>query len=182
MSAVARRYARAAVDAASEAGGPVEVDRLITDVRGFRASLESSVELQHLVSNPALVNERQDVLGVILDQAGLSEISRALIQTLVQNDRVDELHDVVESAEFMADELAKRLHADVASPIELSDEQVSRLRHALEKRLGRSVVIDVRVAPELIGGLVVQVGDLEFDSSVRRQIEIMRERLEAAAS
>ena len=82
----------------------------------------------------------------------------------------------------MADELSHRLHAEVWSPMALDDAQKASLQAALEKRLGQDVLVDVNVSPELLGGLVVQVGDLKFDSSIKRQLEILRERLEAAAA
>lgn len=181
MSAVAKRYARAAVQAAFEKAGTDEVEALITNIIDFRAMLEGNAELQQLLTNPALINERARVLDVILDKAKLSDTAAALVKTLAENDRVGELHEVVEAAERMADDISKRLHAEVWSPMELSDAQKTDLQKALETRLGRAVMVDVNVAPELIGGLVVQVGDLKFDSSIRRQLEIMRERLEAVA-
>ncbi|MEL6761819.1 MAG: ATP synthase F1 subunit delta [Myxococcota bacterium] len=178
MSTLGKRYARAAVQAAQEHD---EVEALIRDIIAFRAQFRENAELQQLLTNPALVNDRAPVLDTILEKSGLCASARNLVRTLAERDRMDVLHDVVEAAERIADELAGRLHAEVWSPMVLDEGQQRSLQEALEKRLGRAVMVDVNVAPELLGGLVVQVGDLKFDSSIKRQLEILRERLEAAA-
>ncbi|MEM6731620.1 MAG: ATP synthase F1 subunit delta [Myxococcota bacterium] len=179
---VANRYARAAVQAAQEKGGAEAVEALIRDIIEFRSVYESNDELRQLLTNPALVNDRGPVLDTILSKSGMSDSAVALVKTLAERDRMGELYEIVESAERMADELSKRLHAEVWSPMTLDDTQKKSLQGALEKRLGQSVLVDVNVAPELLGGLVVQVGDLKFDSSIKRQLEILRERLESAAT
>lgn len=181
MSALARRYARGAVDAAFEKGQNKAVEQLVQDIEAFRKLYAESQELQELLTNPGLVNDRERVLSVILDKAELSESAANLIRTLAERDRMDAFHDIVEAAERMADDLAKRLHAEVWSPMELDSSQQQALQQALEKRLGRAVLVDANVAPELLGGLVVQIGDLKFDSSIKRQLEILRGRLDAAA-
>lgn len=182
MSALAKRYARAAVQAAMDKGGKDAVDGLVRDLVDFRDAFTKNQELQQLLTNPALVNDRAKVFGAILEQSGLGDSAKNLLATLAERDRMEALHDIVESAERMADELSQRLHAEVWSPMELDDAQKKELQAALEKRLGQAVLVDVNVAPELLGGLVVQVGDLKFDSSIKRQLEILRERLEAAAA
>ncbi len=182
MSALAKRYARAGVQAAMDKGGKEAVDGLVEDLSAFRREYMGNEELRQLLTNPALVNDRSKVFAVILEKSGLGESATSLLETLAERDRMGVLYDIVESAERMANELSKRLHAEVWSPMDLDDTQKQALQAALEKRLGQAVLVDVNVAPELLGGLVVQVGDLKFDSSIKRQLEILRERLEAAAA
>jgi F-type H+-transporting ATPase subunit delta len=181
MSALAKRYARAAVEAAHEKGQGKAVEQLVKDLIAFRQQFLENAELGELLTNPALVNERMRVLDVLLEKAKLSETAANLVRTLAERDRMMALYDIVEAAERMADEQAKRLHAEVWSPMKLDAGQQKSLQTALEKRMGRAVLVDVNVAPELLGGLVVQIGDLKFDSSIKRQLEILRERLDAAA-
>lgn len=174
---LSQRYARAAVAAAQESN---EVSACIADLIAFRAKFREIHELQQLLTNPALANERLKVLDAVLMQASVCQSAANLLRTLAARGRIELLDGVVEAAERLADELQHRLHAEVWSPMTLDDGERQALAGALEKRLGRKVVLDVNEAPELLAGLVVQVGDLKFDSSIRRQLEILRERLESA--
>jgi F-type H+-transporting ATPase subunit delta len=137
-----------------------------------------STELREVLRNPVLKNERAAVLAAVMSKLGLIEPAAALVRVLVDGDRIDDLEDVVEGVEALADAQAGRVRAVVKSAIPLSEAQMQRLGKALEKRVGRPVAVTVQLEPELLGGLVCQVGDLTFDSSLRRQLKQLRERLE----
>ena len=66
------------------------------------------------------------------------------------------------------------MRAEVVSAAPLRDEQLARLRDALAARVGRQLDLEVRVDPELLGGVVAKVGDLLFDGSLRTQLRQLR--------
>lgn len=177
MSAVARRYARAVVDAAIERRGKESVLALATGLKAFRDLLRVSGELHELLLNPALHDEQESVLGEVLKKLQLSEEAGALVRLLADRRRIDLLDDVVMQVEAIADESAGRVRAYVTSPMALTEPQVRRVATALERRLGVRVEVSVEINPELLGGLVCQVGDLTLDSSVRRQLTLLKEQL-----
>ncbi|MEZ0314310.1 MAG: ATP synthase F1 subunit delta [Myxococcota bacterium] len=182
MSAVAKRYARAAIAAALDMEGAIGVEKLAHSVSTFRAMYDKTSELRDLLANPALKADRDAVLGTVLDKIGASKTAVKLIQLLAGRDRVEALRDVADEIEAEADNRAGRLRARVVSSIPLDDAKIQRLKGALHKRFQRDIVVDVKVDPELLGGLVCKVGDLTLDSSLKRQIELLREQLGTTVS
>jgi F-type H+-transporting ATPase subunit delta len=181
MTAIGRRYARAAVDAASEKGGASAVEQLADGLAGFRDAFKASEELRELLHNPVFEAQREQVLGKVLDTLGVGDEVRGVIRLLAERGRIGILDSVVTEVEGIADDRAGRVRAHVSTALALTDSQKARVGKALEKRLGQTVVVTVHVDPELLGGLVCRVGDLTLDSSVRRQLEILREQLEKSA-
>jgi F-type H+-transporting ATPase subunit delta len=177
MSAIAKRYAKAAVESANEAGGTAAMDSLLEGLRAFLASVTESAALRELLYNPALRQRRPAVLEAILSRLDLHETVAKVIALLAERDRLDLLEDVVAEAEGLVDERLGRLRAHVTSATALSEAHRQRLGRALERRFGRPIVVSLRTDPSILGGLVCNVGDVTLDSSVRRQLELLRERL-----
>ena len=182
MSAVARRYAQAAVEAAADAGGAAEVEALATGLRAFASAYETSADLQAVVKNPQMGAVRAQTLRAVGQKLGASELSTTVLLVLTDNERLDELLDVVAEVEDLADRHLGRKRARVISAIPLSDAQSARLERALQKKLGGPVVVDVEIDRSILGGLIVQVGSVTIDSSVKRQLDRLSERLRAAES
>lgn len=182
MSAVAKRYARAAIAAALDVEGAAGVEKLAHSISQFRALYDTSAELRDLLANPALKADRDAVLGTVLDKISASKTAIKLVQLLAGRDRVEILGELADEIESEADQRAGRLRAHVTSSIALDDGKVQRLKAALHTRFNRDIVVDVKVDPELLGGLVCKVGDLTLDSSLKRQIELLRDQLGTTVS
>ncbi len=182
MSAVAKRYARAGVEAASERSGEEAVQSLAKGLREFLLSYDESPELRELLANPVFKAERVNTLRTVLGKAGFKNEVTGLLLTLAEKDRMSVIRDVVREVQEIADEQAGRLRAVVQSVIDLTADQKSRLEATLSKQLKCDVVVEVEIDSSLMGGLVCRVGDLAFDSSLKRQLELIREQLQPSAN
>ena len=101
----------------------------------------------------------------------------SLLGFLVDQGRGKDLPKIVEAlSEVAADQRRKRL-AEVRSAVPLRAEQRTKLQDALSKATGTDVEVKVIVDPAVIGGVVARVGDQVFDGSIRRKLELARERL-----
>jgi F-type H+-transporting ATPase subunit delta len=134
-----------------------------------------------VVLNPALKDSREGVLEALFIAAGLTDETRNLLRLLAERDRIGILDALVVEVESIADDRAGRRRAYVAAPVKLAAAQVKRIGAALEARFNCPVTVTTEVDPDMLGGLVCRVGDLTLDYSVRRQLEILRENLEAEA-
>ncbi len=179
MSAAGKRYARAAVEAAMGNGGVAAVQKLSEGLAQFREAHAQSNELREVLSNPVLKDVRGSILRAIMGKINASSETINLVLLLADNDRVSALDDVLQDINSIADEKAGRLRALVKSAIALDSAQEGRIAQALEKRLGQPVTVATELDPSLLGGLVCQVGDLTFDSSIKRQLEIVRDKLQS---
>ena len=82
----------------------------------------------------------------------------------------------------LLDERAKRLRVSVRSAVPLTEEQSEKLRQTIGQSTGLEVMLAAKVDASLLGGMIVQVGDKVFDSSVRTRIEAIRNQLLARSS
>ena len=182
MSAIAKRYARAGVEAAYERGGGDAVEVLAGGMSRFVTSYEESAELRELIANPVFRGDRDAAFRAILATAELQNETASLLLALLSADRMPEIVAVEREVKELADERAGRVRACVQSVVDLSDAQKARIAATLSKRLGCDVVVEVEINPSLMGGLVCQVGDLAFDSSLKRQLELIRDQLQSSAN
>ncbi|MBI3180400.1 MAG: ATP synthase F1 subunit delta, partial [Deltaproteobacteria bacterium] len=168
MSAVARRYARAVVDAAAERAGAGAIDALTEEMQSLAGAFAGSAELREALLNPSLKAEQARVIDAVAGKLGLAQEALSLVRVLVEASRVNLLPEVAAEVQAVADERAGRLRAHVSAPLALSEAQSKRIGKALERRFGKAVVVSTSVDASLLGGLVCQVGDLTLDASLRR--------------
>jgi len=83
----------------------------------------------------------------------------------------------VDEYTHLLDESLGRVHAEVTSAVSLSVAQQARLQEILGEMLQKKVVLEVKVDPEIMGGIVVRVGDQVIDGSVRMRLLGLRQRL-----
>ena len=81
----------------------------------------------------------------------------------------------------MLDEKIGRVRATVTSARPLGDEDLRRVREALSAATRRTIVLDSRSDPKIVGGLVTQVGPKVWDGSIRTQLERMRRELKSGS-
>lgn len=177
MSGVARRYAVAAVEAAREQGGEEAIKSMAEGLRTFANAYAESADLQELVNNPAFERERAETLQRVGEALELPPLVRSAVLAINNNERMGIIEEIAAEVEEVADQELGRARAHVTSAIELSDAKRQRLVKALEKRLSRPVILDLNIDPAILGGLVVKVGSVTIDSSIRRQLEVLSERL-----
>jgi len=181
---VARRYARALFEASRDAG---ELDTVVSQLETFAGALEASPDLRGVLSTPALpLEDRQGLLRALLEDAGASRLTTNALLLLTERGRLDALSEITEAFREEADRAAGRVRARVSSATPLSDEQVDEVKGALEHATGKSVVVEAAVDPDLIGGVVAQIGGIVYDGSLKSQLRRLRaaiaqERAGAAA-
>ena len=168
----AKRYAQALFNLAQEQGKEqawldelaVAVESLTgTDVTLFFSSVRIPLERKLRVMRELFPGRDQAVMN--------------LIGLLLRRNAIDLLPDIQTSYRELLDEKLGRVYANVSSAVPLTADQQDRLRQTLSGALNKDVILDVRQDPEIIGGLVVRVGDQIIDGSVRSRLEALRRRL-----
>lgn len=174
-TAAARRYAKALFELAREEG---RVQEVRDELRGLRTLLEQNADLQDVLLQPLHpVAERRAVLAALADRMGASVVLHHFYAYLIDQRRLVDYSAIESEYERLADEAAGLRKARVRSAAPLSSEQQQRLQRALEARLGGEVELELDVDPELLGGVVAQVGDTVYDGSLRSQLDQLRARL-----
>jgi F-type H+-transporting ATPase subunit delta len=172
---IARRYARALMDIGVAQGS---YERIGRDVRDLAAAIKASPELSEALVNPAFPrSERRKVLEAVMDRLHSSPISRNFTLLLLDRDRVAALPDISRELDRMIDDKIGRVKADVVSATPLTPAQEGRLKRVLESLSGKSVQLDKRQDPELLGGVIATIGDYVYDGSLRTQLRQVRDAM-----
>jgi F-type H+-transporting ATPase subunit delta len=140
---------------------------------GFIAGVYADDQVQQALANPKLTKEDVERLLIAICGDRLDAAGRNLLILLVRNDRLMALPHIVQRYELLREEQENTVEASVESAFPLTDGQLNDLLKRLETRTGHKVKANVNVAPELIGGVKIQIGDEVWDASVRGQIDGM---------
>ena len=154
-----------------------ELNRVADELYQLGRTVESSDQLRSTLSDRAIPASRR--IGILEDLLGAtaSPVTINLDSTLVGAGRGSHIGPIADELIRQAAESRGQAVAEVRSAITLSDDQRDRLKSALSSATGMNIDIVVVVDPEILGGVVAQVGDTVFDGSVRTRLEKMKERL-----
>lgn len=166
---IARPYAVAAFTFAKGKG---ELARW-SETLAFLVGVYRDQQMQNVLRNPELTKD--DVQRTLLGVCGerIDGSARNLLVLLVQNDRLEVLPAIRDLFEQLKADHENEVEAQIESAFPLSSDQVQALVRKLEARTKRKVRTSVKITPELIGGVRVQVGDELWDASVRGQLDTM---------
>jgi len=169
---MAGRYATALFELALEANA---LDTVNADLDAFDALIAQSADLARLVRSPVFSSEEQGrALAAVLDLAGLRGLSAQFLLTVAANRRLFAVRDIIKA--YRA--LVARHRGEVAAQVTLaqapSERHLAAIKEALDAVTGKDVMIDVKLDPALIGGLVVKLGSRMVDSSLRTKLNMIK--------
>ncbi len=174
-AAAGRRYAKALFGIASEDGTVAQTG---AELGALDDLLSGNEELHQALFRPLHpVEERRSVLRAVADKLGSGETLQRFCGFLVDQRRLVDFAGIREEYDRLAAEAEGRTEARITSAKPLDDATRDRLVRVLSARTGREVSATVEVDPDLIGGVVAQVGDLVFDGSLRTQLQQLRQNL-----
>ncbi|HKZ20680.1 MAG TPA: ATP synthase F1 subunit delta [Acidimicrobiia bacterium] len=169
-------WARAIFDLASAEG---ELERAERDLFTIARAVNESNDLRDALTNPQLPVDRKQ--GIIDDLVGgrASDLIRGWISFLISQGRASDLPAIVDAFIEQAAASRSRAVAEIRSAIPLDKATVDRLVAALSRATGKQLDVKTVVDPDLIGGVVAQVGDVVIDGSVARRLTDLRQALRA---
>jgi len=177
---IARVYAEALTAAAAKTG-EVDVvgDELAAIVSGV---LTGHSTIQEFFASKSIDRKAKfPVLGAGFEHA-TSLTFRKFLGVLNQNGRLGLLRSIHVAYEKVRDQAAGLVRVRVQTAVRLNEAQTVSLTATLSERLQAKPILEVTTNPELLGGLIVQVGDRVYDTSVRTRLETFRNHLNLMAS
>lgn len=165
---VAQVYARALLDLAGE-----RADALGDELETTLALLVSEPRLRVFLETPALdAATKKRALEAL--RGRLDDLLVDFLCVVVEKRRVALLEEIGAAYRDLADHAAGRLCVQVASAAPLAEDYQRRLAEMLGDRLRRTIVLETEVRPELLGGIVLQIGDRVYEASVRGWLQRLR--------
>lgn len=173
-SAVARNYAATLFELAARDGSEAEYGRLIEEIGDLYTSVP---DFQRFLEVPAVSqSEKKEAIRAALAGSAPDLFVRFLL-VILDRHRQRALPGIARAYRDLLDRRAGRVRATVTLPFEADDRVRSEVVSALERRFEREVVPEFHEDPEILGGVIIRVGDELLDASLRRQLERMRREL-----
>lgn len=177
-SAAAARYAQAWVTLAHREG---QLDHGLKDVQAVQDLFARQPLLARFIANPEIaVAEKQALLTRLLERR-VAPLALRLLILLLWKGCLTLLPEILTEAARLRDQVEGIARGVVRSARPLSPTLVTTLQERLARRLGKRVALTTALDPGLLGGVTVQVESRVFDGSVRRALEILKERLHGIA-
>jgi len=167
-NAIARRYAKALVQLGSENN---LIDRFSRELTVVDRLFADSDELKAVFGNPAFTAEqKKQIMRDLIARMNCSELVANFLLLLVDKHRIGCLTQIIEAYGQLADEYSGVIRPVITSAFAMEADQVAAVKNALELKTGKKVMPQVKVDQSLIGGVVTQIGDIAYDSSVKTQL------------
>jgi F-type H+-transporting ATPase subunit delta len=172
---VARVYGQALLDAATKQH---KADEVLEEYRDLvESALEPNPQLAAFFANKTINKENKAELLRKAFAGRVSDLLANFLQVLNEHERLELLGPILQAYVELNNERARRVVVEVRSAVPLLDHQRERLANELRQSLRLEPVLDARVDPDLLGGLVVRVGDWLYDASVKNRLETLRNQL-----
>ena len=173
MSAVST-YAEALFEAARERD---ELEAVLEDLQEFSDALRENEELR-LFFYGGQVPEREKRRAIDALTEGITLSTRNFLKVLTDNGREEILDEVLLRYEELVKEHLGRVEVEVTTAVELTDDELERIKERLGSSLeGREVILQTSVDPNILGGAVFRFGGRMVDGSVRGRLASLREEM-----
>ena len=177
MQEIAEVYARSLFEVAQEHD---VLDEVHEELDEFADAVEESQDLRIYFFSPYFTSqEKKDGIHMVVD--GADEHFVRFLELLAERHRLPFIHRIRREFDDLWAEERRVLNVDVTSAVELDERVLEQIGERIEEETGRSVDLSARVDADVLGGLVIRVGNMVLDASVRRRLEQLRRDLERAA-
>jgi F-type H+-transporting ATPase subunit delta len=177
-SAVFGRYARSLADVvlANE-----EEPAVTADLGTCREIFKTVPDIPAALDSPAVPHESKiRLLAALVEKYPVSRTTMNFLRVLIDHHRIRYFDEIYQAYVKTVNERRGILEARVTAAYPLSQAELSALSGSLSNAIGKTVTLDVRTDPGLVGGLVVQIGSTVYDGSIRSQLDEMKRRLAEA--
>jgi F-type H+-transporting ATPase subunit delta len=172
VSGMAGRYASALFELASDQKA---LDTVVADLDRFEAMVAGSDDLRRLVRSPVFSSEEQTrAVSAILDRAGIGGLAANFIRLVAKNRRLFAVRDMTRAFRALVAKSRGEVTAHVTVAQALSEDHLTTLQEALRRVTGKTISLDVKVDPSLIGGLTVKIGSRLIDASLKTKLQSMK--------
>ena len=171
---IARNYAEVLLELARRADDLEGWGQMIDDVA---AAVRADETLRRFLESPRISVDDKDRVLTTAFQDRMPRLFVRFLQTLIQHHRQMLIPEIAVEYHSLLDLAQGRVHAQVTMAKEPSSAEREMIAKRLGDAFGKTVVPHVAVDPRVLGGLVVRIGDLVMDGSVRRRLGALRARL-----
>ena len=172
-SKVSKRYAKALFSLGQEDGNFEQYGRELFEFVEF---FQDHEDFRKVMSNPIFaLEDRKKILEIVLDKSDFSGLMKNFLHLLLDKNRIEVIEAIAEHYSELTDTISGIARAEIFTAMPLKDELLGGIEKSLEELTSKKIKTEIREDRDLIGGIVVRIGDLVLDGSIRAQLEGLKE-------
>tara|TARA_B100000700_G_scaffold270632_1_gene312912 strand:+ start:882 stop:1439 length:558 start_codon:yes stop_codon:yes gene_type:complete len=168
-SEISQRYALALYDLSKEKN---QTEEFITNMTAFIKIFNSNKDLKNFVKNPTYSVENQKIVfDKILSLMNFNKLVKNFFQILIIKKRIFYLDKIIE--EFLKLISLKRgeVTGNLISPKEIDENSILEIQREISTNIKRSIKLKSKIDKSLIGGIIIQIGSLMIDASIKNKLQ-----------
>jgi F-type H+-transporting ATPase subunit delta len=177
MEEIAQVYARSLFEVAEEAG---KIDDVREQLGELADALADDRDLQVFFFSPYF-STQEKIEGLEKAVSGADPIVSNFLKLLIEKHRMPALLRIRRVYDSLWEDYNKLLPVQITSAVELDSKVVKHIGDQISEQTGRKVELSATVEPDILGGIVVRVGNQVLDASIRRRLDVLRKQIARAA-
>jgi len=177
-NSTSRSYALALYELAKENS---ELNKVEDGINGLKTLLSESADFKEMILNPTVTKEEKNkVIIKMVDQYSFCQTLKKFLSFLTFKNRMFFLKQIIDSFLNLVSSSKGELKAKLLSSKELSKTELEKVRNELSKDFKSPIKIDYKYDPDLIGGLIIHVGSVMVDTSIKSKLrQLQKSMIEA---
>ena len=175
LNSTSKSYALALYELAKENS---ELNKVEDGMDGIKTLLSKSSDFKEMILNPTVTKEEKNkVIIKIVDQYNFCETLKKFLGFLTTKNRLFFLNQIIGSFLDLISSSKRELKAKLLSSKKLSKTELEKIRNELSKDFQSPIKIDYKYDPDLIGGLVIQIGSVMVDTSIKTKLRQLQKNM-----
>lgn len=175
QASLAGRYALALFGLARDGKQLDSVEQSLAQVK---AALEQSEDFRALTTSPLVGRDAAAAaIKAVGESLKVDPLTQNFLGVLAENRRLAHIGGIIRAFTLLVSNHKGETTAEVTSAHPLNDDQVAALAAQLKSRVGRDVAVELKVDPEILGGLKVKIGSQLIDSSIRTRLNTLAQAM-----
>jgi F-type H+-transporting ATPase subunit delta len=174
---VSSRYAEALMGAITDPGTLETVHEELSAIAGI---VGENGQLRAFLEGPSIVEEHKHALVDKTFRDRVHHLTLDFLHLLLHKHRIDHLVDIAIEFGRLVEAKRNQVRVKVSTAVEVPIDQLDRLKRALDVSIGKDCILETRIDPRVLGGVVAVVGDRVIDGSLRSALDHLRKELMSA--
>jgi F-type H+-transporting ATPase subunit delta len=165
------RYAKALINFAQELD---QVKEVYQDMNLVMSTLNDNKELQIVLDSPVIKSSLKRAVLIELFKDKTSATTIGLIDLLIENKRLSLLGEVAKQFTILRNYLRGKKVATVTTVVPLTKELHQQMKEKVIKMTGKKISVENKVNPNILGGFILRVGDVQYDASIANKLLLLK--------
>ena len=154
------------------------VDKIENEIKSFQNLLKESSDFKEMILNPAISKEdKKNVIFTIIEKNNFSSDLKKFLGFVASKNRLFYLNNIIDSFLNLVSSSKGELKVKFISSKKLSQEEKKSIQNDLSKNFQTSLSLDYKHDPDLIAGLIIQIGSVMIDTSVKTKLKKLEKNM-----